>query len=107
MTGDPVEAGLEVLDKAVRPGEVGPRPRAYLHSMGQEEGGTARESAQPGAVPDPIILEFRYRPEQSDPDSMTEGQAQEEVTRTDFAADELKGLSEPLPSGEDEQRRPK
>jgi hypothetical protein len=58
-------------------------------------------------VSDPIILEFRYRPEQSDPDSMTEGQAQEEVTRTDFAADELKGLSEPLPSGEDEQRRPK
>ena len=75
--------------------------------MGSGRRGTARDLVQPGAVPDPIILEFWYRSEQNEVDSMTEGQAQEDVTRTDFAADELKGLSEPLPSGEDEQRRPK
>jgi hypothetical protein len=34
MTDGSRQAGLEVLDNAALPGEVGPRPRAYLHQMG-------------------------------------------------------------------------
>ena len=39
-------------------------------------------------MPDPIILGIGYRPQQNDADSMTEGQAQESLTRTDFLEDE-------------------
>jgi hypothetical protein len=53
----PAQTGLEVLDKTVPPGDVYPRPRAYLPSMGSGRRGTARDLAQAArAVPDPIIL---------------------------------------------------
>jgi len=57
--------------------------------MGSGRRGTAGDLAQGRAVPDPIILEIRYRPQQDDADDpMTESQARESGARADLAEDD-------------------
>src|SRR5690242_18066170 len=51
------------------------RDSAYLLCMGSGRRGTAHRLGQRGAVPDPTILELRYRPSEEGPD----------VTRADLA----------------------
>jgi hypothetical protein len=53
--------------------------------MGSGRRGTARRLAQRGAVPDPVILEFRYRPERTGFDSTSEADEQGDATRVDLA----------------------
>jgi hypothetical protein len=52
--------------RAVHSEEEANRDRAYLPAMGSGERGPAHRAAQRGAVPDPVILEIRYRPPESD-----------------------------------------
>jgi hypothetical protein len=49
--------------------------------MGSGQRGTERQTAQPGARSDPVILEFRYRPPDDDTDSPTETLEQEVAVR--------------------------
>ena len=56
--------------------------------MGAERRGTAHRPAQRGAVPDPVILELRYRPPESGSDRTDRptGDADpEDLTRVDLA----------------------
>jgi hypothetical protein len=66
------------VERAVHSEEEGNRDRAYLPCMGSGRRGSAHRVAQQGAVPDPVILEIRYRPPESDSESDSE-------TRTDLA----------------------
>lgn len=56
----------DVVGRAVHSEEEENRGRAYLPCMGSGRRGTAHRAAQRGAVPDPVILEIRYRPPESD-----------------------------------------
>jgi hypothetical protein len=47
--------------------------------MGSGRSGTARQSIGRGAVPDPTILEFQFRPQVSGADSVSAGADQEEL----------------------------
>ncbi len=53
--------------------------------MGSERRGTAHGAAQPGAVPDPVILEFRYRPEVDVPEPTTEDASKAHLSRAELA----------------------
>ena len=53
--------------------------------MGSGRRGTTHRPAQPGAVPDPIILEFRYRSPESDPDALTDSPEEEDVPKAELA----------------------
>ena len=55
----------DVVARAVPSGEEGNRDRAYLPCMGSGRRGTAHRATQRGALPDPIILDIRYRPPES------------------------------------------
>jgi hypothetical protein len=55
----------DVVGRAVRSGEEGNRGRAYLPCMGSGRRGRADRATQRGALPDPVILEIRYRPPES------------------------------------------
>jgi hypothetical protein len=48
--------------RAVHSGEEPTRQRVYSGWMGSGRRGTARQPDRPGAVPDPVILELRFRP---------------------------------------------
>lgn len=68
---------------AVRSEEEGNCGQAYLRGMGSGGRGTANQRSQRGAVPDPVILELRYRPE-SDSHRIA-GDAESDDTRADLA----------------------
>ena len=53
--------------------------------MGSGRRGTAHRPAQRGAVPDPVILELRYRPPQGVSDRPTADTDSEDEMRADFA----------------------
>jgi hypothetical protein len=55
--------------------------------MGSGERGPARRLAQRGAVPDPVILELRYRPPESEEDSIpgVADQVEADLARADLA----------------------
>jgi hypothetical protein len=53
--------------------------------MGSGRRGTAHRKAQRGAVPDPVILEVRYRPLESGSDRTTRDADPEDVVRADLA----------------------
>jgi hypothetical protein len=54
-----------VVRRAVRSEEERNRDRAYLPYMGSGGRGRADRATQRGALPDPVILEIRYRPPES------------------------------------------
>src|SRR6185437_15912838 len=58
--------------------------RAYLPCMGSGRRGTPHQPAQRG-VPDPVILEFRYRPAESDPDALAGSTDEEDVPAAELA----------------------
>jgi hypothetical protein len=47
--------------------------------------GTEHRPAQRGAVPDPVILEFRFRPPESDEGSITEDAEESDVRSAELA----------------------
>ena len=53
--------------------------------MGSGRRGTAHQPAQSGAVPDPVILEFRNRPPESSPDSPADSTDEEHITKAEQA----------------------
>jgi hypothetical protein len=53
--------------------------------MGSGRRGTAHQQAQGGAVPDPVILEFRHRPLDGEPDSLADSSEEEHVTSAELA----------------------
>jgi hypothetical protein len=53
--------------------------------VGSGEKGAGHRLAQRGAVPDPIILELRYRPPESDTESLAEAEDQTGGTRAELA----------------------
>lgn len=53
--------------------------------MGSGRRGTARRQAQRGAAPDPVILEFRYRPPEPSTDSRSDDTEEGAVTRAELA----------------------
>jgi len=53
--------------------------------MGSEERERAHRPAQPGAVPDPVILELRYRPPESGSDRGIDAAGSGDLTRADLA----------------------
>ena len=53
--------------------------------MGSERTETAHGAARPGAVPDPVILEFRYRPEADVPEEATENAGKAHLSRAELA----------------------
>jgi hypothetical protein len=76
---------LDVVEGAVRPGEDRLGSWVYVLSMGSDEGGTERRPAQRGSVPDPIILEFRFRPPESSKGSLAEDAEHSDVTSAELA----------------------
>jgi hypothetical protein len=71
--------------RAVRSGEEGSLYRAYLRWMGSGRRGTAGQPGYGGSVPDPIILELRYRAPQNGPDQIVGEADKEDVRRADLA----------------------
>jgi hypothetical protein len=53
--------------------------------MGSGGRGSAHRPAQRGAVPDPVILELRFRPPEEDGDPAVDDGATGDVTRADLA----------------------
>jgi hypothetical protein len=53
--------------------------------MGSGRRGTEHQPAQPGAVPDPVTLEFRFRPPESSTGSITEDVDESDVTSAELA----------------------
>jgi len=53
--------------------------------MGSGGRGSARRPVQRGAVPDPVILELRFRPPDTDGDQMLEEGSAGDVARADLA----------------------
>jgi hypothetical protein len=53
--------------------------------MGPEEGGTERRPAQHDFLPDPVILEFRFRPPERGGKSVAEDAEQSDVTSAELA----------------------
>ena len=81
----PAHFELDVVRRAVHSGEEATPPRAYVPSVGSGEKGTGHRLTQRGAVPDPIILDFRYRPPESGAESLGEGGDQTNGTRAELA----------------------
>jgi len=71
------------VEEARRPGEGGRLARAYLPWMGSERRETPHRAAHP-AIPDPVILEFRYRPEADATEPATEN-AKTHLSRAELA----------------------
>lgn len=61
-----------MVGRAVHSEEEENRDRAYLPCMGSERRGPAHRATQRGPVPDPVILEIRYRPPESDSETRTD-----------------------------------
>jgi hypothetical protein len=53
--------------------------------MGSEERRTAHRPTERGAVPDPVILELRYRPPERGSDQRTENGDSSDLARADLA----------------------
>jgi hypothetical protein len=53
--------------------------------MGSEERERADRPAQPGVIPDPVILELRYRPPEGGSDRGVEAADSGDLTRADLA----------------------